>query len=175
MEKANKEVTVKEANEKAQKSSEQCCVEGIIKEAVKLYRQQTHSVQQLLAYVRQLDKSDALKELLEEFEEESDDDNKGDDNKGDDDQTPAEPTAAQLKMLELVTEDELEMLKSGKFDEQIAELQKHEDYEEFTKEFLIEALEDKLKVAKELADKAAADKLAADNKNKGNQKNNKKK
>lgn len=62
MSKANKETTVKEADAKAQKLNEQKCKEGIFEEALKLYRKETHSVQQMLAYVRQLDKSGKLPE-----------------------------------------------------------------------------------------------------------------
>jgi hypothetical protein len=58
--KQNKEVTVKEANEKAAKKSEADCKAGIMDEALKLYRKETHSVQQMLAYARQLDKMGKL-------------------------------------------------------------------------------------------------------------------
>lgn len=61
----NKDTTVKDADSKAQKMNEQKCKEGIFEEALKLYRQETHSVQQMLAYVRQLDKSGKLPEKKE--------------------------------------------------------------------------------------------------------------
>lgn len=54
--KPTKEITVKEANEKAKDAKgEDACKKGVFEEAVKLYRNETHSIQQLLAYVRQLD------------------------------------------------------------------------------------------------------------------------
>jgi len=56
MSKPNKEVTVKEADVKAQKAkSKEACKEGLYEECLKLYRKETHSIQQLLAYARQLD------------------------------------------------------------------------------------------------------------------------
>ena len=59
MSKPTKEVTVSEAEKKAAEAkSKQDCVDGILAEARKLESGETHSVQQLMAYVRQLKKSD---------------------------------------------------------------------------------------------------------------------
>ena len=55
--KANKETTVKEADVKAQDAkTKEHCLKGIYDEAMKLHKKQTHSIQQMLAYCRQLDK-----------------------------------------------------------------------------------------------------------------------
>lgn len=54
--KVTKEVTAKEAAEKAAKANEHACKEGIFVEAHKLAHGKTHSVQQLIAYARQLEK-----------------------------------------------------------------------------------------------------------------------
>lgn len=54
--KANKEVTVKEADQKASEAkSKQACEQGILSEALRLYKKETHSIQQMLAYCRQMD------------------------------------------------------------------------------------------------------------------------
>ncbi len=61
--KPTKEVTVKEADAKAQGAkTKQACEEGILAEALKLYNKETHSVQPMFAYCRQLKKiNDASK------------------------------------------------------------------------------------------------------------------
>lgn len=64
MSKANKEVTVKEADQKAQNAkTKEAAAMGIMKEALKLYRKETHSIQQMLAFCRALDKLGGMKDL----------------------------------------------------------------------------------------------------------------
>ena len=52
----NAELSVSDADKKADKKSEKDCIDGIMSEARKLYFKETHSIQQLLAFARQLDK-----------------------------------------------------------------------------------------------------------------------
>lgn len=55
--KSNKEVTVKEADAKAQNAkTREHCMKGILEEAMKLHNKKTHSIQQMMAYCRQLEK-----------------------------------------------------------------------------------------------------------------------
>lgn len=58
MSKPTKEVKVKDADEKAKKLNKADCQKGIMDEAMKLYRGETHSIQQMMAYARQLVKLD---------------------------------------------------------------------------------------------------------------------
>ena len=60
--KSNKEVTVKEADEKAQDAKTiEHCMKGIYDEAMKLHKNETHSIQQMMAYYRQLEKIESKK------------------------------------------------------------------------------------------------------------------
>ena len=57
MSKSNKETTVKEADAKAQDAkSKEHCLKGIHEEAMNLLDNKTHSIQQMMAYCRQLRK-----------------------------------------------------------------------------------------------------------------------
>lgn len=57
MAKPTKETPISKANEKAaEKKNKDACREGILDEAMKLERGEQHSIQQMLAYVRQLKK-----------------------------------------------------------------------------------------------------------------------
>ena len=64
---ARKEKTVAEADALAKEvKTEQKIFEAIIAEAVKLYRGEEHSVQQLFAYCRELDRKGKLPQKKEE-------------------------------------------------------------------------------------------------------------
>ena len=53
----NKEVTIKDADVKAQNAkTKEHCLKGIQDEAQRLYKNETHSIQQMMAYCRQLEK-----------------------------------------------------------------------------------------------------------------------
>jgi len=60
--KVNKEVTVKEADAKAlDAKTVEHCMKGIYDEAMKLHKKETHSIQQMMAYCRQLEKIESKK------------------------------------------------------------------------------------------------------------------
>ena len=55
--KATKEVSVKEADQKAAAAKSKAdCEKGILDEAQKLFKSETHSIQQMMAYCKQMSK-----------------------------------------------------------------------------------------------------------------------